>query len=90
MGLLTIWWEHHHQGVEGKLTVGKQEQSWQWTPAAPWAPGEYRLVADTRLEDLAGNSIGRPFEVDEFRRIDRETKVRTVRVPFEVKAAPNP
>jgi hypothetical protein len=34
------------------------------------------LRAEAILEDLAGNSLGRPFEVDVFERVeDRELKV---------------
>ena len=29
-----------------------------------WKPGEYLLVVDPALEDLAGNSVARPFNVD--------------------------
>lgn len=29
-----------------------------------WRPGSYRLLIDPRLEDLAGNSVARPFNVD--------------------------
>ena len=49
--------------------------------------GGYHLVAETTLEDLAGNSIGRPFEVDVFRPIQREVKVQHVQLPFTVPAA---
>jgi hypothetical protein len=72
--------------VAGTAAVGANETRWSFTPDKPWPAGSYHLVADTRLEDLAGNSIGRPFEVDEFRRVDREVKAETVKVPFEVKA----
>jgi hypothetical protein len=41
-------------------------------------------VADTRLEDLAGNSIAKPFEVDVFHPVQREIKTETVKVPFEI------
>lgn len=34
------------------------------TPLHPWAEGSYTLQINPRLEDLAGNSIERPFEVD--------------------------
>jgi hypothetical protein len=71
--------------VPGNVAVGDGETRWSFTPAKPWAAGPYNLVADTRLEDLAGNSIGRPFEVDEFRRIEREVKAETVKLPFAVK-----
>lgn len=74
--------------VSGTIEVTRQETCWRFTPAAPWKAGRYHLVADTRLEDLAGNSIGRPFEVDELRPVERETKVETVQVPFAVRAKP--
>jgi hypothetical protein len=70
--------------VAGKVEVMQQEACWRFTPAMPWKSGRYYLVADTRLEDLAGNSIGQPFEVDAFQPIERERKADTVRVPFEV------
>jgi hypothetical protein len=71
--------------VPGKLIVGKLEQSWQWTPAVAWPAGEYKLVVDTRLEDLAGNSLAKPFEVDLFRPIQRQVVAETVSRPFVVK-----
>ena len=50
--------------VRGRAEVGPAEQSWTFTPAAPWPEGEYRLVVDPRLEDLAGNSLARVFDRD--------------------------
>jgi hypothetical protein len=70
--------------VSGKVEVTQQETCWRFTPAMPWKSGRYALVADTQLEDLAGNNIARPFEVDLFHPIERGSKVETVRVPFEV------
>jgi hypothetical protein len=72
--------------VPGKVAVSDEETLWQFTPERPWRAGDYHLVIDTLLEDLAGNSIGRPFEVDEFKRIDRNVKTATVKVAFRVKA----
>lgn len=71
--------------VAGTLRVAEEEKVWRFTPAHPWQAGAYHLVADTRLEDLAGNSIARPFEVDVFHRVQREVKAETVRVAFQVK-----
>jgi hypothetical protein len=73
--------------VAGTVKVGAEETRWELTPEKAWAAGKYRLVADTQLEDLAGNSIGRPFEVDVFRPVQREIKAETVQLPFEVRAA---
>jgi hypothetical protein len=71
--------------VPGTIDVTRQETCWRFTPAAAWEAGRYQLVADTRLEDLAGNSIGRTFEVDELRPVEREIKRETVSVPFAVR-----
>jgi hypothetical protein len=71
--------------VTGKVTLAERETGWLFTPEAAWRAGEYQLVADTRLEDLAGNSIGRPFEVDVLRPVEREVKTETVKVGFRVK-----
>ena len=54
--------------AEGVLTLsvvtGADGKSWSATPPEPWRPGVYKLIADPLLEDLAGNSLGRPFEIN--------------------------
>jgi hypothetical protein len=70
--------------LEGTITLSERETRWQFTPKGTWKAGDYSLEADTRLEDLAGNSIGKPFEVDVLRRIDRTIKKKTVRIAFKV------
>jgi hypothetical protein len=52
------------QPVAGTASIGKEEKSWQFVPESPWRSGVYQLEADSILEDLAGNSLARPFEVD--------------------------
>jgi hypothetical protein len=69
--------------LAGTVTVGPGETIWEFTPAAKWVAGEYRLAADGRLEDVAGNSIGRPFEEDEARPADRPAE--TARLKFTVR-----
>jgi hypothetical protein len=80
-------WVEYAEGhkVAGTVALSEKEGRWQFTPAEAWKAGKYALVADTRLEDLAGNSIARPFEVDVFHPIQREINTETVKVPFEVK-----
>jgi hypothetical protein len=73
------------KSVPGKVSVMERETVWLFKPDAPWRAGAHALVADTRLEDLAGNSIGRPFEVDVLRPVERQIKTKTVKVPFVVK-----
>lgn len=49
-------------GVAGSARVDPDLQVWRFTPAAPWAPGEYHLEIAAELEDLAGNRPGRRFD----------------------------
>jgi hypothetical protein len=50
--------------MEGSIALGKNEQSWTFTPSRPWQNKEYRLRVDGRLEDVAGNTPTRPFDLD--------------------------
>ncbi len=70
--------------IEGTIDVTEKETHWSFTPKQPWQAGRYHHTADTALEDLAGNSIGRPFEVDVFHPIHRQVKTETVKIPFEI------
>ena len=72
--------------IAGAVQVANEETRWSFTPEKAWAAGKYQLVVDTRLEDLAGNSVGRPFEVDLFRPVEGQIKAKYVKVPFELKA----
>src|SRR5262249_3106211 len=72
------------RAVGGQVRGRRGEPGWEFTPTEPWRAGAYRLVIDTRLEDLAGNRIGRPFEVDVFRPVEREVKAETVALSFTV------
>src|SRR5262249_20711242 len=72
------------RSVDGSIAVEREETRWTFTPAATWKPGEYRVRVDTSLEDLAGNRIGRPFDVDTFERVERPQK-KVVNLPFRVR-----
>jgi hypothetical protein len=50
-----------------------------------WKPGNYKLVIDTRLEDICGNRVGEPFEVDEFKPVTKVIAGKTVERAFTVK-----
>jgi hypothetical protein len=56
--------------VSGEAVIESGETRWLFTPRDDWAAGNYELVAFAFLEDLAGNRIGRAFEVDNFERTD--------------------
>jgi hypothetical protein len=72
--------------LAGEVSLGAEERQWDFRPDLPWAAGRHELVVDTALEDGAGNQIGRPFEVDQFQKIERQARDEMVRLPFEIRA----
>ena len=43
--------------IEGEMDVVAAEQIWRFTPTRPWPYEELQLIADTTLEDVAGNNF---------------------------------
>jgi hypothetical protein len=72
------------KAVSGQSALDRNETRWRYTPAAPWPAGEYRLEIGTALEDLAGNGIGRPFEVDAVEPITTRLRSEAVALPFRI------
>lgn len=70
--------------VPGSITVGKEERSWSFRPERQWKSGTYRISVPTTLEDLAGNNIGKPFDVDLLDRAERQPAATVVQLPFVV------
>jgi hypothetical protein len=68
----------------GEQAVDSDEKRWQFIPAEAWRRGDHQLIAMTILEDMAGNRIGRAFEVDEFSRGDERSEPETVTVRFKI------
>jgi hypothetical protein len=50
--------------VAGNVAPEVGERRWVFTPDLPWHRKGYSIVAQATIEDLAGNNIGKPFEVD--------------------------
>jgi hypothetical protein len=71
--------------VEGTCALAKEEQQWNLTPIEPWHRGPHELLVRSTIEDLAGNNIGKPFEVDLFDGVQRRLSNTVVRVAFEVR-----
>jgi hypothetical protein len=71
--------------VDGTVTVGGGERVVTFAPTRPWQRGDYKLVVDTRLEDVCGNRVGEPFEVDVFKPITRKIEGKTAERPFSVR-----
>ena len=43
--------------VVGTIKVDKMETRWRFKPSNPWQHGDYVVVVDAALEDLAGNNL---------------------------------
>jgi hypothetical protein len=70
--------------TRGAVKLGPDEQVWHFTPDEPWTAGEHILKVDTALEDLAGNKVGRPFDVDTFERVTRRVNAEVISLPLRV------
>lgn len=53
-----------HEQVEGTISLGADENSWQLTPHNTWQAGTYQIRVASILEDLAGNNLNRLFDRD--------------------------
>jgi hypothetical protein len=71
--------------VEGDIIVGRGERSWSFIPRDAWGSSGYRVLILADLEDPSGNRIGRPFEVDEFDRVDSSAASARHTIPLVVK-----
>lgn len=72
-------------GVTGTVSVGNREAQWRFTPHEPWKAGDYQLVVDTGIEDLAGNHIGQAFDIDTFERVTEHITTKTISLRFSVR-----
>jgi hypothetical protein len=72
--------------VRGTIAVESNETRWRFVPDKPWVGGEYQLIVNTALEDLAGNKIGRAFDVDldQFRNVTERITEQVVSLPFRI------
>lgn len=51
-------------GLDGVVRVAPDARSWSFTPIGAWLSGSFALEIDPLLEDLTGNNLQHPFEVD--------------------------
>jgi hypothetical protein len=72
--------------VEGSIELDREETRWQFRPRVPWRKGDYVIEVATLLEDLAGNSLDRPFEVDVFEKVEEKVAQITRTIRFTITA----
>ena len=69
----------------GSADVSNNESMWSFTPDEPWPAGTYKLETQTILEDVAGNSIARPFEVESSSsESEKYPTTKYVYLPFQI------
>jgi len=74
--------------IAGTIHITDDETRWTFEPREAWSAGRYVLAVSTRLEDPAGNSIGRPFEVDLKQSPPSSPTPAVARLEFEVRTLP--
>jgi hypothetical protein len=74
--------------VAGEVSVQEGERRWLLQPQRPWSPGRYRLMIRSTLEDLAGNGIDKPFEVDLFEQVRSRVDSKILSREFTVSPPP--
>jgi hypothetical protein len=74
-----------HGDVPGAVAVARNESEWRFTPQATWLVGAHRLIVDNALEDLAGNKIGQPFDIDVFDKVTERITTTATPLPFQIR-----
>jgi hypothetical protein len=50
--------------VAGAFKLDALDRTFTFTPNDRWTAGVHKLIVPTIIEDLAGNNIGKPFDLD--------------------------
>jgi hypothetical protein len=56
--------DKHGNIIKGQFHPEKKDSQCRFIPSTPWLAGEYHLLIDASLEDLAGNNLNKPFDRD--------------------------
>ncbi len=73
------------RAIPGQAFLTERERIWKFLPQHSWKAGHYSLIVETTIEDLAGNNIGKAFEVDVFDGVSKRLEQTTVKLPFELR-----
>jgi hypothetical protein len=77
------------EDVGPALEAGKRytlviDRAWNDGAGKPLKESQHQLVVQTTIEDLAGNNIGKPFDVDLFEGVQRRLTTSTVKLPLPI------
>lgn len=70
------------KSVTGVTAIGTGERRWAFAPKEAWSAAGYRIVVLSILEDVAGNQVNHPFEVDLFEKVDSTAQPTRYTIPF--------
>ncbi len=73
------------RAIAGTWQSVDEERRGLFKPAMAWKAGRYRLKTESRLEDLAGNNLNRPFDRDVTRKNTSPTSRPFVERLFRIK-----
>lgn len=71
--------------VTGAVSIARQETEWRFTPREAWKPADYQLIVNTGIEDLAGNHVGQPFDIDTFEKVTEQIVTETMSLPIRIR-----
>lgn len=72
------------EGVTGQARLVEGDRGWEFTPDVAWREGVLTVTVETRLEDLAGNRVGKAFDVDVFDKVTKQLSSDAVRLAVRI------
>jgi hypothetical protein len=73
------------ENISGKWQIIDKERKLQFQPVQNWNEKNYTLIIETRLEDMAGNNLNRPFDRDITKVIKVKSTSDIFRIPFSIR-----
>ena len=74
------------KGVTGEVKIANQEKTWTFEPHEPWNSTDYQIRINTKIEDLAGNSLRRLFDTPVSDTSQGPEKEKELIIPVKVSA----
>jgi hypothetical protein len=71
--------------ISGIVELSDGECRWTFVPGKSWRAGTHQLAIQVTLEDLAGNNVGKPFDVDLFESVSQRVTNCVEKLTFFVR-----
>ena len=71
--------------IAGAVKLSDHDRAWSFVPEEPWTAGTWQVEVPAILEDLAGNNVGKAFEVEIFGRGKPSEHPALERIPFAIR-----